>query len=104
MTAEAQPCRALKRGLTLLITKTRPRRRTTRQFLSRFFSVFSELTIFMAGFLGEARNIGITHRQVNEAADLRIAVSSERAGLIDRTAPSRAEMASCHRVCCRGGR
>ena len=34
-----------------------------RQFLSRFFSDFSELTIFMPIFLGEDRNIG---RQLNE--------------------------------------
>jgi len=42
-----QPWRALKRGLRLLITKTRPLRRTTRQFLSRVFANFSEFLTFM---------------------------------------------------------
>src|SRR5579875_739516 len=48
---EAQPWRALSRGLALLITKTRPLRRTTRQFLSRFFRDLSELTIFISAAL-----------------------------------------------------
>ena len=38
-----QPWRALKRGLVLLITKTRPLRRMMRQSLCRFFNVFREL-------------------------------------------------------------
>jgi len=38
--------------------KARPLRRTMRQFLSRFFSDFSELTIFIPVFLNEGRNIG----------------------------------------------
>ncbi len=46
--ARAQPWRALKRGFFLLITKTRPRRRTTWQFFSRFFAVLSEFTTFMS--------------------------------------------------------
>src|SRR5271166_2347836 len=54
----AQPWRALYRGLTLLMMNARPLRRTMRQFLSRFFSDFSELTIFMPLSLDEGRNIG----------------------------------------------
>ena len=49
-----QPWRALKRGLRLLITKTRPLRRTTRQFLSRVFANFSEFLPFMAVVLCSA--------------------------------------------------
>ena len=40
-------CLALKRGFFLLITNTVPRRRTTRQFLSRFFADFNELRTFI---------------------------------------------------------
>jgi hypothetical protein len=42
-----QPWRALKRGFTLLITNTRPLRRTMRQLRSRSFRLFSELATFM---------------------------------------------------------
>src|SRR5215470_7430476 len=44
-----QPWRALKRGLVLLMTKTRPLRRIMRQSLCRFLADFNELTTFMAG-------------------------------------------------------
>jgi hypothetical protein len=48
--AKFQPWRALNRRLTLFMTNTRPRRRTTRQFWSRFLSDLSELTTFIALF------------------------------------------------------
>ena len=41
------PWRVFIRGLVLLITYTRPLRRTIRQFLSRFLADFSEFLIFM---------------------------------------------------------
>ncbi len=47
---EPQPWRALKRGFRLLMTYTRPRRRTTRQPFSRSFAVFSELMTFIVAF------------------------------------------------------
>jgi len=47
---QTQPWRALKRGFFLLITYTRPLRRTTRQSLSRFLADFKELKTFMAVF------------------------------------------------------
>jgi hypothetical protein len=46
-----QPWRALNRGLVLLITYTRPRRRTTRQSLCRVFIDFKEFTTFIALYL-----------------------------------------------------
>ena len=42
----------------MLMTQTRPLRRTIRQFLSRFFSDLSELTTFMPVSLGKGRKIG----------------------------------------------
>lgn len=45
-----QPCRALKRGFFLLITYSRPRRRTTWQLRSRDFRVFKELATFICSF------------------------------------------------------
>ena len=43
------PWRAFMRGFFLFITYTRPRRRTTRQFLSRVLADFKELRIFIGG-------------------------------------------------------
>jgi hypothetical protein len=40
-------------------------RRTTRQFLSRFFNVFNELAIFMTRVPRERRTIGMGAREVN---------------------------------------
>ena len=44
---ESYPWRVFIRGLDLLMTYTRPLRRTMRQFLSRFLADFSEFLIFM---------------------------------------------------------
>ena len=52
-----QPWRALNRGFFLLITYVRPRRRITRQSLSRFFSERRELRIFIS-CLREPRRVG----------------------------------------------
>ena len=44
---KTQPCLTLKRGFFLLMTYTRPLRRTTRQSLSRIFADFREFLTFI---------------------------------------------------------